>query len=104
MPPQDPLWKARHALAGVALSLLLALLTAAIVGSFLGDILGGGYGLRVALYAALLVYAVVGAVVLFARVAQHETEALSARRVGRWFFSLWLWPLLLASAARKSDG
>ena len=43
----------------------------------------------------LLLYVIVGAVVLFARVARHETQPLSARRVALWFASLWLWPLLL---------
>lgn len=92
----DPLWKLRHALAGVALALLAALLTAALAGRWLGDALGGEYGLRVGIYLALLAYVVVGAALLFVRVAQHETRALSGGRVLRWFFSLWLWPVLLA--------
>jgi hypothetical protein len=92
---QDPLWKLRHALAGVALALVLAVLTAAFAGSVLGDLFVGSYGARVAFYGALLLYVVVGAGVLFAKVAQHETRPLSAGRVALWFASLWLWPLLL---------
>jgi hypothetical protein len=34
------------------------------------------------------------------RVAQHETRALSAARVGLWLASLWLWPALLAARRR----
>jgi hypothetical protein len=98
----DPLYRMRHAIAGVALALLLALLTAALVGSLLGDAIGGGYGWRAGIYSALLLYAVVGAAVLFAKVARHETQALSARRVLLWFASLWLWPLLLLSRSRKA--
>jgi hypothetical protein len=93
----DPLWKLRHALAGVGLALLLAVLAAALAGRWVGDALGGDYGTRVAVYCALLLYVVVGAGVLFVKVAQHETRPLDARRVALWFASLWLWPLLLAT-------
>lgn len=96
MMENDPLWKLRHALAGMALALLGAVLVAALAGRWVGDLLGGDYGTRVAVYAALLAYVVLGAGVLFVRVAQHETRALSASRVALWFFSLWLWPALLA--------
>lgn len=95
MNPQDPLWKLRHALAGVALALLLAMFTAAFAGRFLGDALGGDYSARATVYTVLLLYVVIGAVVLFVKVAQHETQPLSARRVGLWFASLWVWPVLL---------
>jgi hypothetical protein len=94
MSHQDPLWKLRHALAGVAIALLLALLTAALAGRVVGDLFGGGYGMRSGVYAALLLYVVIGAGVLFAKVAQHETRPLSAGRVALWFASLWVWPLL----------
>lgn len=97
----DPLWKLRHALAGVALALLLSVLAAALAGSLLGDLLGGGYGLRAGLYAALLLYVVVGAGVLFAKVARHETRPLSTGRVGLWFVSLWVWPILFVLSRRR---
>jgi hypothetical protein len=95
----DPLWKMRHALAGVALALLLSVLAAAVAGRLLGDLFGDSYGLRVSIYGALLLYVVVGAGVLFAKVARHETRPLTGARVLRWFASLWLWPLLLAARA-----
>ena len=91
----DPLYKLRHALAGLALALLLSVLTAALAGRFLGDAVGGDYGTRVTVYGLLLLYVVVGAVVLFIRVARHETRPLCVGRVCTWFISLWLWPLLL---------
>lgn len=97
----DPLWKLRHALAGVALALLGSVLTAALLGRVLGDLVGGTYGWRVGVYTLLLVYTVTGAVVLFAKVARHETRPLSAGRVARWYASLWLWPLLLALGSRR---
>lgn len=98
----DPLWKLRHALAGVALALLLSVLAAALAGSVLGDFFGGGYGLRAGIYAGLLLYVVVGAGVLFVKLARHETRPLSAGRVGLWFVSLWVWPALLLAAKRPS--
>lgn len=98
----DPLWKMRHALAGVALALLASVVSAAFLGRFLGDWFGGTYAWRAGVYAVLLLYVVTGAVVLFAKVARHETKALSAGRVGRWFASLWLWPLLLALVRRRA--
>ena len=97
---QDPLWKMRHALAGVALSLLLSIFIAAAAGRLLGDAWGGDYGARVTLYGLLLLYVVVGAGVLFARVARHETRPLNAARALMWLASLWLWPLLLALARK----
>lgn len=99
----DPLWKLRHALAGVALALFLSVLAAALAGSALGDLFGGGYGLRAGIYAGLLLYVVVGAGVLFAKVARHETRPLSAGRVGLWFVSLWVWPALWLLAGRRAS-
>lgn len=101
MMENDPLWKLRHALAGMALALLASVLIAALAGRFLGDLFGDSYGLRAGIYISLLLYAVVGAVVLFVKVARHETRPVSAGRIGLWVASLWLWPLLLALARRK---
>jgi MFS family permease len=101
MHDNDPLWKLRHALAGVGLALLFSVPLSALLGSTLGDALGGSYGWRAGVYAALLIYVVVGAGVLFVKVARHETRALSLPRLGVWIASLWLWPLLLA-ASRKT--
>lgn len=95
MHDNDPLWRMRHALAGMAIALGLSVLIAAVLGRVLGDAIADSYGLRAGLYSALLVYVVVGAVLLFMRVAQHETRPLSLPRVGTWLLSLWLWPLLL---------
>ncbi len=52
------------------------------------------YTARVTAYGLLLLYVVVGAVVLFVRVARHETRPVSAGRVALWVLSLWLWPAL----------
>lgn len=97
----DPLWKLRHALAGVGLALLVSVPLAALIGSALGDALGGSYAWRAGTYASLLLYVVAGAVVLFVKVARFETQALSVARLLKWLVSLWLWPLLLAAARRR---
>ena len=97
----DPLWKLRHALAGVGLALLLSVPAAALLGRWLGDAVGGTYAWRAGIYGLLLLHVVVGAGVLFAKVARHETRPVSAARVLRWFASLWLWPLLLALTLRR---
>lgn len=91
----DPLWRLRHALAGLGLALVLSVPVAALLGSWLGDRVGDSYEARVTAYGLLLLHVVVGAVVLFVRVARHETRPLSAGRVALWLASLWLWPLLL---------
>ncbi len=92
---EDPLYRQRHAIAGVALALLLSVFAAALLGRWLGDAFGDSYAWRAGLYSALMLYVVAGAVVLFMRVAAHETRPLSVGRVGLWFASLWLWPALL---------
>jgi hypothetical protein len=97
----DPLWRMRHALTGMALALLLSVLVAAAAGSVIGDATGGDYGRRVTVYLLLLAHVVVGAGVLFVKLARHETRPLTPGRVLRWFASLWLWPLLLLAARRR---
>ena len=94
----DPLWRLRHALAGLALALAISVPLAALFGRWLGDALGGDYGTRVAVYGALLLYVIVGTAVLFVRVAQHETKPLRWQRLLKWVVSLWLWPALWLSA------
>ena len=96
MHEQDPLWKLRHALAGLALALLASVPLAALCARVLGDLVADSYAWRAGIYAVLLLYLVLGSVLLFVRVAQHETRPLSAGRLLRWLLSLWLWPALLA--------
>ncbi len=94
----DPLYRLRHALLGVSLALLASVPVAALFGRWAGDLFGDTYVLRAGVYGGLLLYLVVGAVVLFAKVARHETRPVSVPRLLRWFASLWLWPLLLLAA------
>jgi len=96
----DPLWKMRHALIGLVLALLLSVLIAAGIGRLVGDVSGGDYGTRLTVYLVLLAYVVAGTVVLFIKVARHETQPVNPGRVLKWVLSLWLWPLLLFLRAR----
>ena len=93
----DPLWRLRHALAGLGVALLLSVFIAALLGRVLGDAFAGTYGARVAVYGVLMLHVVVGAGVLFVKVAQHETRPLTAGRAVKWLASLWRWRLLLLS-------
>lgn len=99
----DPLWRLRHALAGVGLALLVSVVVAALAGRWIGDLFGDSYEVRVTVYGVLLLYVVVGAVMLFVKVARHETRALSAGRVVLWIASLWLWPVLLLSTGHTAS-
>jgi len=102
-PETDLLSRLRHALAGLAIALVLSVPLAALLGRWLGDALGDSYELRVTIYGALLLHVILGAVVLFVRVARHETRRLSASRVALWVASLWLWPGLLLLGRRRAD-
>ena len=100
----DPLYRLRHALFGMGLALLGSVLLAAVAGRLLGDLFGDSYERRLSIYLGLLAYVITGAVVLFVRVAQHETRPASVGRVAMWLASLWLWPALLLVGRRKADG
>lgn len=95
MHENDPLWRLRHALLGLMGALALSVPIAALLGRWLGDAWGDSYTLRAGIYGALLLYVVVGAGVLFVRVARHETQPISLQRLLLWLASLWLWPALL---------
>lgn len=100
----DPLWRLRHALAGLALALLLSVPVAALIARAAADLVADSYALRAGLYGVLLLHVVVGAVLLFVRVAQHETRPLRPARLLLWLASLWLWPLLLTGRRRPPPG
>jgi hypothetical protein len=99
----DPLWRLRHALAGLGLALALSVPLAALLGSALADLWGGSYHARVTVYGLLLLHVLVGAGVLFVKIAQHETRPVSPQRIALWLFSLWLWPALLLTRSRPAD-
>jgi 4-amino-4-deoxy-L-arabinose transferase-like glycosyltransferase len=103
MHENDPLWRLRHALLGLLLALALSVPIAALLGRWIGDALGGSYGWRAGSYALLLLHLVIGTVVLFVRVARHETRPLTPSRVLLWLASLWLWPVVLVMSRRATS-
>lgn len=95
-PDDDPLIRLLRPLSAVLLATALNVLVAAMIGGALPFEYSG----RAWSYAGLLLYVLAGAVLLFraSGTAEAETGApLSARRIGRWMVSIWLWPLLLAA-------
>jgi 4-amino-4-deoxy-L-arabinose transferase-like glycosyltransferase len=101
-PPTDPLERLQHALVGLCLAILASVPLAALAGRWLGGLFGDSYEARATVYSLLLLHVVVGAVVLFVKVARHETQRVSLPRVGLWVISLWLWPLLLLMRRSKA--
>jgi hypothetical protein len=101
---EDPLYRMRHALLGVALALMLSVFIAALAGAFIGDLVGDSYAARATAYGVLLLYVVIGGIVLFAKVARHETRPLNAARVGLWLASVWVWPGLLLARSSARPG
>lgn len=99
----DPLYKLRHALLGLMLALGISVPLAAWLGAVLTGMFVDSYGTRVAVYGVLLAYVIAGAVMLFIKVAQHETRRLTLPRLLVWLASLWCWPLLLLRRGRTES-
>lgn len=85
------------ALAGACLAVVMSVPAAAYTAAFLGNT----YEKRAMIYGFFLLWAVIGAVVIFWKTYQSETQALSFRRILLWFISAWLWPLLLTAGRRR---
>lgn len=102
---EDPLYKMRHALLGLGAALTLSVLLAAAVGATIGDMVTGTYTGRVSFYGGILLYVIVGAVVVFMKVARHETKPVSVQRVLLWTLCLWAWPgvLVLLRGGRNAE-
>jgi len=103
MHDNDPLWQLRHALVGLGLALLLSVPLAALIARGVGDLIADSYAWRAGLYSGMLAHVVLGAVVLFTRVARHESRPIRPLRVLLWLISLWLWPLLLMRRSGAPD-
>ncbi len=100
---RDPLWKLRHSLAALSLAMLLSLFLAAFAGRWIGDLLGDRYELRATSFLVLMVYALVGAGVMFARIQAYPARTLSLRCLLQWLGRVWLWPLLLGTRNKGKE-
>lgn len=87
------------ALAGACLAVVLSVPAAAYTAAFLGDT----YEKRALIYGLFLLWAVVGAIVIFWKTHASETQTLSLARILLWFASAWLWPLLLLSSRKRRE-
>lgn len=79
------------ALVGACLAVVLSVPTAAIVAAWLGDT----YEKRALVYCIFLLWALVGAILIFAKTYRYESKQITLFRVLLWLASAWLWPLLL---------
>ncbi len=86
-----------NALLGACLAVFASVFASAYLAAALGDT----YNVRCAVYAACLVWVIAGAVTIFTKTWKNETQSFSLRFVLIWFFSVWLWPLLVAAGLLK---
>ena len=87
-----------NALIGACVAILLSVPASAFLASFLGDT----YLIRVCVYCGFLVWVIAGAVTIFFRTYKGEKNHLSIRFIILWFFSVWLWPLLIIFAKKRA--
>ncbi len=96
-PPRDPLERYAKPLAAVLIAVTLSLFIAAMIG---GAMPFDDYNQRALVYIGCLLYAIVGAFVVFRLVAESE-QSLAPGRILKWTVSLWAWPILLVIARKR---
>lgn len=87
---RDPLEQYAKPLAAVLIAVVISLILAAVIGGSLPF----DYTGRATAYLVMLLYVIVGAFVVFKKVAAAE-QSLAPKRLLKWTASLWVWPLLL---------
>ena len=86
-----------NALIGACCAILLSVPLSAYLASFLGD----SYLIRVWVYGGFLLWVIAGAISIFFRTYRAETSQLSIRFIVLWFFSVWLWPILICVGTKR---
>ena len=86
-----------NALIGACCAILLSVPLSAYLASFLGD----SYLIRVWVYGGFLLWVIAGAISIFFRTYRAETSQLSIRFIVLWFFSVWLWPILIYVGTKR---
>ncbi|MGN1209054.1 MAG: hypothetical protein ACI4SV_02030 [Duodenibacillus sp.] len=96
-PPKNKTGINASAIIGACLAVIASVPAAAFLASLFGDT----YTVRATVYCSLLLWACVGAGVIFYLTRHSEGERFSAARLVLWFVSAWLWPLLLLANTLK---
>ena len=86
-----------NALIGACCAILISVPLSAYLASFLGDT----YLVRVWVYGGFLMWVIAGAITIFFRTYKGEKNQLSIRFIVLWFFSIWLWPLLICFGNKR---
>lgn len=86
-----------NALVGACCAILISVPLSAYFASFLGDT----YLVRVWVYSGFLMWVIAGAMTIFFRTYKGEKNQLSIRFIVLWFFSVWLWPLLICFGKKR---
>ena len=80
-----------NALIGACCAIAASVPLSAYLAAFIGD----SYQTRVFVYGIILLWVISGAITIFFKTYKAEKKSLSIRFIVLWFFSVWLWPLLL---------
>ncbi len=72
------------------------------VSAYLAAFIGDSYQVRVIVYGLILLWVISGAITIFFKTYRAETRGISIRFIVLWFFSVWLWPLLLCFGSKRN--
>ena len=82
------------ALAGACIAVVLSVPAAALTAA----VFGSTYKIRALIYCTFLLWAVIGAILVYLKTWKAEKQPLSLRLILLWFLSVWMWPLLFAAS------
>lgn len=90
LPNQKPSFLG-NALIGACCAIFSSVPLSAYIASFIGDT----YHTRVIVYGLILLWIIAGAMTIFFKTYKSEKSSISFKFILLWFFSVWLWPLLI---------
>ena len=84
------------------LGALIGVLAALPIAAFTASLFDGSYQLRASIYGGMLLWACVGALLIFLKTYKAPNKTLTKYRVLLWCLSVWIWPLIWwASRAKR---
>ena len=86
-----------NALIGACCAIGASVPLSAYIASFIGET----YQIRVWVYGLTLLWVISGAITIFFKTYRSEHKGLSLRFIFLWFFSVWLWPLLIIFGQKR---